>query len=68
MAILPSAIAYRVTRHAATALGLQNDIGTLEVGKRANVALWDTDDPADLSYSIGGNLCAATYHNGRARK
>ncbi len=56
-----------VTRHAATALGLQNDVGTLETGKRANVTLWDTDDPANLSYSIGGNLCVATYYNGRSR-
>lgn len=55
------------TRHAAAALGLHDDIGTLEVGKRANVALWDTDDPADLSYSIGGNLCMSAYYNGRAR-
>jgi len=48
-----------VTRHAAAALGLHSEVGTLEIGKRANVALWDTSDPAELCYSIGGDLCLA---------
>ncbi|MFK8030877.1 MAG: imidazolonepropionase [Gammaproteobacteria bacterium] len=53
-----------VTRHAATALGRQHEVGTLEAGKKANVAMWDTSDPADLSYAVGGNLCVGTYYNG----
>lgn len=54
-----------VTRHAAQALGLADEVGTLAVGKRANIALWDTDHPADLSYAIGGDLCLGAYYNGR---
>ncbi len=54
-----------VTYHAAAALGLQDDIGSLAVGKRANVAMWDTTDPADLSYAIGGNLCQLVFYNGQ---
>lgn len=43
------------TRHAAAALGLLADRGTLEPGKRADIALWDIRHPAELSYRIGLN-------------
>ena len=42
------------TCHAARALGL-NDCGTIEGGKRADLAVWDVTDPAELSYGIGIN-------------
>lgn len=42
-----------VTRNAARALGLDADRGTLEVGKRADIAAWDIDHPNELSYWIG---------------
>ncbi|MDX1515267.1 MAG: imidazolonepropionase [Woeseiaceae bacterium] len=41
------------TRNAARALGLLDDRGTLEVGKRADLALWDISHPRDLSYWLG---------------
>jgi len=44
-----------VTRHAAKALGLDAEIGTLEIGKRAELAVWDCERPAELSYRIGFN-------------
>jgi imidazolonepropionase len=40
------------TGHAARALGL-DDRGTLEVGKRADLALWRIHRPAELSYWFG---------------
>ena len=43
-----------VTRNAARALGLA-DVGTIEVGKRAELAIWDVAHPAELSYRIGFN-------------
>lgn len=43
------------TRNAARALGLQAEIGTLEPGKRAEIAVWDVVDPAELAYRIGFN-------------
>lgn len=46
-----------VTRNAARALGLADDLGTLEVGKRADLAIWDVGSPAELVYWIGGSLC-----------
>ena len=41
-----------VTRCAARALGL-DDRGTLEVGKRADLAVWDIAHPRDLAYWVG---------------
>jgi len=55
------------TFHAARALGRQNDIGTLEVGKRADFALWDIARPADLSYAIGFNPCRGVVNAGVLR-
>ncbi|WP_281931283.1 imidazolonepropionase [Roseibium album] len=43
-----------VTREAARALGL-DDQGTLEVGKRADLNVWNVGHPAELSYRIGFN-------------
>ena len=42
-----------VTRNAARALGLGDDRGTLEAGKRADLACWDIDHPDELSYWLG---------------
>ena len=44
-----------VTRHAAKALGLSNEIGTLEIGKAADLAIWDVPHPNELTYRIGFN-------------
>ncbi len=56
-----------MTRNAAQALGLQDSVGTLEVGKFADFAIWDVNSPAELFYQIGGNPCIATYKNGTLR-
>ncbi|AKQ58249.1 amidohydrolase family protein [Bordetella hinzii] len=42
-----------VTHAAARALGMQDEIGSLEVGKRADLAFWQVDDLAELCYSYG---------------
>ena len=41
-----------VSRVAAQALGL-DDRGTLEIGKRADIAIWDVDHPRELAYWYG---------------
>ena len=41
------------TREAARALGLLTDRGTLEVGKRADIAIWEISHPRELAYWIG---------------
>ncbi|MFC5740977.1 imidazolonepropionase [Dyella tabacisoli] len=47
------------TVHAARALGL-DDRGTLEVGKRADLAIWQVRHPAEMCYWIGGPLLRHT--------
>jgi len=44
------------TRIAARALGLQDEIGTLEAGKSADLAVWDIERPAELAYWLGKPL------------
>ena len=44
-----------VTRNAARALGLQAEIGTLEAGKRCDLAIWSVERPAELIYWLGRN-------------
>jgi imidazolonepropionase len=55
------------TRHAARALGLQADIGTLEVGKRADFAFYHIDRPAELCYNLGANPCVGVVYGGAPR-
>ncbi|HBZ06200.1 MAG TPA: imidazolonepropionase, partial [Massilia sp.] len=55
------------TVHAARALGMQ-DRGTLEVGKRADFALWDIARPGELAYAIGFNPCQAVVNGGVMRE
>ena len=43
-----------MTRNAAHALGLK-DCGKIAVGRRADLAIWDVEHPAELSYRIGFN-------------
>ncbi|MEM9100280.1 MAG: imidazolonepropionase [Pseudomonadota bacterium] len=43
-----------ITRNAARALG-RADLGTIEAGKIADLAIWDVAHPAELSYRIGFN-------------
>jgi imidazolonepropionase len=54
-----------VTVHAARALGLQAKIGTLEAGKRADLAIWSVESPAELVYRMGFNPLHARVRNGR---
>lgn len=54
------------TREAARALGRLEEIGTLEAGKRCDMAIWDVEDPAELVYRIGFNPLHARVWGGVA--
>ena len=53
-----------MTRHAAPVLGLEGEAGVVAPGMGADLALWDVDHPAELSYWIGANPCRAVVRGG----
>ncbi|AKE51889.1 imidazolonepropionase [Kangiella geojedonensis] len=52
-----------VTINAAKALGLEDKVGSIEIGKKAELALWDIDHPNQLSYQLGGNNLVKVYNS-----
>ena len=55
-----------VTREAARALGLADTLGTLEIGKRAEFAVWNARHPSELAYHLGFNPRHRTILGGRS--
>ncbi len=53
-----------VTAHAARALGLA-DCGVIAPGKRADLAIWNVETPAELAYRIGFNPIHTRIFEGR---
>jgi imidazolonepropionase len=53
-----------VTREAAHALGKLDEIGTLDTGKRCNLAIWNIESPSELVYRMGFNPLHARVWNG----
>ncbi len=56
-----------VTRQAARALGVLDEVGTIEVGKRADLAFWRIGRPAELCYALGANPSAGVMYRGKLR-
>ncbi len=55
------------TANAARALGL-SDRGSIAVGLRADLAVWEVDSPAELSYNIGYSPLHSTFLKGTVRR
>jgi len=53
------------TREAARALGRLDQVGTLEPGKRCDLAVWNVERPAELVYRMGFNPLHARIWSGR---
>jgi imidazolonepropionase len=51
------------TRNAARALRL-DDRGVIEVGKVADLAIWDVERPGELSATLAQNRCLAVVKGG----
>lgn len=61
--VTPAEALAGTTRHAARALGLA-DCGVIAPGLRADLAVWDVADPAELAYGIGINPLHARIFGG----
>jgi imidazolonepropionase len=57
-----------ITRNAARALGRLDTVGTIEVGKQADLAIWSVESPAELVYRIGFNPLHQRIWNGHITK
>jgi imidazolonepropionase len=47
-------------------MGLEHDRGTLEPGKRADIAVWDIGHPRELAYWMGLNQLTELLLAGQA--
>jgi imidazolonepropionase len=54
-----------VTINAAWAVSLGARIGSIEVGKQADLLIADTDDFRDLAYTLGGNPIQSVIKRGK---
>ena len=50
--LTPESVLKGVTCHAAKALGMQDEVGQIRVGLKADLALWAIDTPAQLCYGM----------------
>ncbi|BBK40842.1 imidazolonepropionase [Allostella vacuolata] len=64
-ALTPAEALAGMTRHAAAALGIAADAGTIAAGKRADLAIWDIERPGELAYRIAFNPLYRRLWGGR---
>ena len=64
-AMTPEEALLGVTREGARALGMQGTIGTVTVGKRADLCVWTVREPAELAYRMGFNPLRTRIFGGR---
>lgn len=53
-----------MTINAAKALGKSNSVGSLQIGKAADLAIWDVQQPSELAYWLGGNKAESVIKAG----
>ncbi len=52
------------TINAACTLDLQNDVGSIEVGKKSDIVIWDVNNYKQIPYFLGLNLVEKVIKNG----
>ena len=53
-----------VTINAAKALNREQNIGSIEIGKQADFAIFDVIDYSEIIYNVGRNLISHTFKDG----
>lgn len=66
--LLPEEVLTAVTINPACAVGRGDRIGTLEVGKQADLVIWDAPDMEMLCYRFGSNMAARVVKKGKIIK
>jgi len=61
----PEEILTAVTINPACGIGRGDKVGTLEVGKQADLVIWDAENMEMLPYRLGSNLCLMTIKKGQ---
>lgn len=65
LGLTPEEAMIGVTRHGAAAIGQERERGTIELGKVADLAVWDVSNPCEISYYLGLNKLSRCYRGGR---
>jgi len=65
MRMSPAEALVASTINAASAVGLEKSVGSLEVGKKADILIMDVPSHAHIPYQMGVNLCGAVIKDGR---
>ncbi|HKM42483.1 MAG TPA: imidazolonepropionase [Limnochordia bacterium] len=65
MAMTPEEVFHAVTINAAHSLGRSDRIGSIEVGKQADLAIFDVDNYKKIPYFFGVNLVTTVVKQGR---
>jgi imidazolonepropionase len=66
MRMTPAEALGAATINAAYSLGRQKQTGSIEVGKLADLAVFDLDDYREIPYYFGVNHCRLTLKRGKA--
>lgn len=61
----PEEVIRASTLGGAMALGISNDRGSIEIGKLADIQIWDTPIYGDIVYRLGGNLIETVIKRGK---
>jgi imidazolonepropionase len=64
MSMTPEEAITAATLNGAAALGLSDQVGSIEVGKRADIILYEIPNYRYLPYHFGSNLVAKVIKNG----
>lgn len=62
--LTPTEVLNGATRHAARALAIESERGTLAAGRAADFAVWNIESTDELAYWVGFNACHATIRAG----